>query len=97
MQAARWWSAEAVLEMQLLSPTGASARARTPGRPAAGPPWTHAGFAGGGHFKYSDFAPSPAFQQTSSPGGPSREGLDVSIHYVGIPEKAEILRLAVRK
>jgi hypothetical protein len=37
----------------------------------------------GRHFKYSDYIVSPGFNNTSSHGGPIREGLSVRIHHVG--------------
>ncbi|HEY3357988.1 MAG TPA: hypothetical protein VGQ83_32365 [Polyangia bacterium] len=51
----------------------------------------------GVRFKYSDYAPSPAFTNTSSHGGPIREGLHVRIHYLGPAEDASILRLEIRR
>ena len=44
-------------------------------------------------FEYSDFSVSPGFNNTSSHGGPIREGLPVRITYVG----GAILKLEVRR
>ena len=38
---------------------------------------------GNRQFKYSDYIVSPGFNNTSSHGGPIRDGLRVRIHYVG--------------
>lgn len=47
----------------------------------------------GHHFKYSDSIVSPGFNNTSSHGGPIREGLKVRIHHAG----NDIARLEVAK
>jgi hypothetical protein len=51
-------------------------------------------------FSYSDAELTPGFNQTSSHGGPIREGLDVRIHYIGIfgdPVQPTILKLEIRQ
>jgi hypothetical protein len=47
----------------------------------------------GRRFEYSDFIVSPGFNNTSSHGGPIREGLKVRIHHSG----NDILRLEIAK
>lgn len=49
----------------------------------------------GVHFAYSDYNITSAFNNTSSHGGPIREGLLVRIHYVGSTDRAQIVRLEV--
>jgi hypothetical protein len=49
----------------------------------------------GVHFEYSDFVVRSAFRNTSSHGGPIREGLQVRISWFGSPSQAEILKLEV--
>lgn len=47
----------------------------------------------GKRFEYSDFILTPGFNNTSSHGGPIREGLRVRIHYLG----SDIARLEIAK
>jgi hypothetical protein len=48
---------------------------------------------GGVSFAYSDFVLACGFRNTSSHGGPIREGIDVRIHYVD----GDILKLEIRQ
>jgi hypothetical protein len=47
------------------------------------------------HFAYSDYAVTPGFNQTSSHGGPIREGLQVRITYTGPTSDAMIVKLQI--
>jgi hypothetical protein len=49
------------------------------------------------HFRYSDYSVSPAFHNSSSHGGPIRDGLYVRIHYAGAADNPQILRLEIRR
>lgn len=49
------------------------------------------------HFAYSDFEVISGFHQTSSHGGPIREGLAVRIHYRGPDDRATILKLEAQQ
>jgi hypothetical protein len=51
----------------------------------------------GVHFAYSDFSVQAAFHQTSSYGGPIREGLPIRLHYIGPQDCAEILQLEIAR
>ena len=61
--------------------------------PASGRRATKRFVVGGRQFKYSDYIVSAGFNNTSSHGGPIREGLSVRIHHVG----NNIARLEVAK
>ena len=52
---------------------------------------------GGVRFAYSDYIVGPGFNNTSSHGGPIREGLSVRIHYNGGPNNATILKLEIKE
>jgi hypothetical protein len=60
--------------------------------PAQGHEW-ESFVVGSKRFEYSDFVLSPGFHNTSSHGGPIREGLRVRIHYLG----NDIARLEIAK
>lgn len=48
-------------------------------------------------FRYSDFGPTPAFNNTQIHGGPIKEGLFVRIYYVIFQEERKIIQLEVKK
>jgi hypothetical protein len=50
----------------------------------------------GVYFAYSDYVVTPGFNNTSSHGGPMREGLYVRIHYTGSVTGVAIVKLEVR-
>lgn len=50
----------------------------------------------GVHFEYSDYGITAGFNNTSSHGGPIREGLDVRIAFIGPRTGATIVRLEIR-
>lgn len=51
----------------------------------------------GVRFAYSDYIVGPGFNNTSSHGGPIREGVAVRIHYSGSREHATILKLEIKE
>lgn len=51
----------------------------------------------GVQFAYSDYSMTSGFNNTSSHGGPIREGIYVRIHYTGPPSAATILRLEIKR
>lgn len=52
---------------------------------------------GGVRFAYSDYSVGAGFNNTSSHGGPIREGLLVRIHYTGSQGRTTILQLEIKK